>query len=160
MSPAASRYPVTTREPGASEVLTVGPTRRPRATAFRASSPAPTITVGLDVFVHDVIAAMATEPCRTIAPDPPISMATLQLSVAPVVPPSSVRRPRSSFVDADGAVAGKAARKLAGSPGSSTRSCGRRGPATDGATLARSSSRCSSNAGPWPGSRHKPWVFA
>ena len=38
---------VTTRDPGARLVLTVGPTVRPRATALRASSPAPTMTVGL-----------------------------------------------------------------------------------------------------------------
>ena len=50
--------------PGASEVLTVGPTRRPRATALRASRPAPTITVGFEVLVHDVIAAIATDPVR------------------------------------------------------------------------------------------------
>jgi hypothetical protein len=42
--------------------LTVGPTRRPRATAFLASRPAPTMTVGLEVFVHEVIAAIATDP--------------------------------------------------------------------------------------------------
>ena len=160
MSPAASRYPVTTREPGARDVLTVGPTRRPRATAFRASKPAPTMTVGLEVLVHEVMAAMATEPWRTIAAVPSISIATLPLSVAPVMPPSSDSRPRSSFVTGDGAVTGKAARKFAGSPGSSTRSCGRRGPATDGATLPRSSSRCSSNVGPSPGSRHRPWALA
>jgi hypothetical protein len=53
---------VTARDPGASEVLTVGATRSPRAMALRASRPAPTMTVGLDVFVHDVIAAIATEP--------------------------------------------------------------------------------------------------
>src|SRR6476469_5591903 len=71
MSPAASRYAVTTRDPGASEVLTVGPTDSPRAIAFRASSPAPTMTVGLDVFVHDVIAAIATDPVRISADVPP-----------------------------------------------------------------------------------------
>ena len=82
------------------------------------------MTVGLDVLVQDVIAAIATEPWRTMAADSPSSIATPPLSVAPVVPPSSVSRPRSSLVSADGAVTGNAARKLAGSPGSSTRSCG------------------------------------
>ena len=53
---------MTAFEPGASDVLTVGPTRRPRATALRASRPAPTMTVGFEVFVHDVMAAIATEP--------------------------------------------------------------------------------------------------
>ena len=69
MSPAASRYPVTARDPGASDVLTDGPTRSPRATAFLASSPAPIITVGLEVFVQDVIAAIATEPWRIVVGD-------------------------------------------------------------------------------------------
>ena len=64
---------MTAREPGASEVLTVGPTRSPRATALRASSPAPTITVGLEVLVQDVIAAMATEPVRMMTARPPTS---------------------------------------------------------------------------------------
>ena len=54
---------MTAFEPGASEVLTVGETRSPRATALRASSPAPTITVGLEVLVQDVMAAIATDPC-------------------------------------------------------------------------------------------------
>ena len=66
MGPAASRYAVTAFDPGASEVLTVGPTVSPRATALRASRPAPTMTVGLEVFVHDVIAAMATDPERMV----------------------------------------------------------------------------------------------
>src|SRR5688500_9173354 len=61
-SPAIWRYSVTARDPGANEVLTVGLTVRPRASALRASSPAPTMTVGLEVFVHEVIAAIATEP--------------------------------------------------------------------------------------------------
>ena len=58
---------MTALEPGASDVLTVGATVRPRATAFRASSPAPTITVGFEVFVQDVMAAMTTEPWPTSA---------------------------------------------------------------------------------------------
>ncbi len=35
---------------------------RPRSTAFFASNPAPTMTAGFEVFVHDVIAAITTEP--------------------------------------------------------------------------------------------------
>ena len=66
MSPAEARYVVTARDPGARLVFTVGPTVRPRATALRASSPAPTMTVGLDVFVHDVIAAIATDPTADV----------------------------------------------------------------------------------------------
>ena len=47
---------------GASEVFTVGGTVSPFATAFRARSPAATMTVGFDVFVQLVMAAIATEP--------------------------------------------------------------------------------------------------
>src|SRR5947199_8566146 len=61
-SPAFSRYSVTTREPGASDVLTYGATFIPFSYAFLATIPAAIITDGLDVFVHDVIAAISTSP--------------------------------------------------------------------------------------------------
>ena len=60
--PAASRYSVTTREPGARDVLTHGFVSRPASTAFFASRPAASITAGFDVFVQLVIAAITTEP--------------------------------------------------------------------------------------------------
>src|SRR5690348_10199900 len=53
---------MTTREPGASEVLTQGLTVRPRSTAFLASRPAAIITAGLDVLVQLVMAATTTWP--------------------------------------------------------------------------------------------------
>src|SRR3954452_25458911 len=53
---------MTTLEPGARVVLTHGLRSRPRSTAFLASSAAPIMTDGLDVFVHDVIAAIDTAP--------------------------------------------------------------------------------------------------
>src|ERR1051326_7593070 len=53
---------MTTFEPGARVVFTHGLRDRPRSTAFLASSAAPIITDGLDVLVHDVIAAIATAP--------------------------------------------------------------------------------------------------
>src|SRR5579884_1706992 len=53
---------MTTLDPGASDVFTHGLRVRPRSTAFLASSPAPTITNGLEVLVHDVIAATTTAP--------------------------------------------------------------------------------------------------
>src|SRR6478735_4036103 len=43
-------------------VFTHGLTARPLLTALRASRAAPIMTVGLDVFVHEVIAAMTTAP--------------------------------------------------------------------------------------------------
>ena len=67
---------MTACEPGASEVLTVGLDASPRATALRASSPAPTMTVGFDVFVQDVIAAIATDPVRIVARSPSTSIST------------------------------------------------------------------------------------
>src|SRR6266851_6004972 len=60
--PDLSRYSATTCDPGASEVFTHGLTVRPFATALRASRPAPIITSGFDVLVHDVIAAITTSP--------------------------------------------------------------------------------------------------
>src|SRR5262245_17068580 len=53
---------MTTLDPGASEVLTHGLARRPRSTAFLASSPAAIITDGLEVLVQLVIAAITTWP--------------------------------------------------------------------------------------------------
>ena len=53
---------MTTLEPGASVVLTHGLRCRPFSTAFLASRAAPIITDGFDVFVHEVIAAIATAP--------------------------------------------------------------------------------------------------
>src|SRR3954469_12656178 len=58
--PDLAKYSSTTCEPGASEVFTQGFTVSPFATALRASRPAPIITLGLEVLVQDVIAAMTT----------------------------------------------------------------------------------------------------
>ena len=55
---------MTTRDPGASDVLTHGLERRPRSTAFLATSPAATMTWGFDVLVQLVMAAMTTSPSR------------------------------------------------------------------------------------------------
>src|SRR3954451_19518547 len=56
---------MTTLEPGASVVFTQGLAARPRSTVFLASSAAPIMTCGLDVFVQEVIAAMTTWPWST-----------------------------------------------------------------------------------------------
>src|ERR671936_2642328 len=53
---------MTTLDPGASEVLTHGREVMPRRTALRASSPAASITDGLEVLVQLVIAAITTWP--------------------------------------------------------------------------------------------------
>src|SRR5439155_26792808 len=61
--PLFRRYSVTTLEPGARLVFTHGCRLRPRNTAFRASRPAPIMTLGFEVFVQLVIAAITTAPC-------------------------------------------------------------------------------------------------
>src|ERR1700756_1178151 len=60
--PDLERYSATTCEPGASEVFTHGLGLSPLAAALRASRPAATITLGFDVLVHEVMAAITTSP--------------------------------------------------------------------------------------------------
>ena len=57
------KYLVTTLEPGDNVVFTYDFTFNPNSTAFLASKPAAIIESGLDVLVHEVIAAITTEPC-------------------------------------------------------------------------------------------------
>src|SRR5687768_10734932 len=75
-TPAAFRYSVTTLEPGASDVFTQGLVCSPLFTALRASSPAPIITLGFDVLVQLVIAAMTTAPWRSLKAWPLYSQCT------------------------------------------------------------------------------------
>ena len=56
--------------------MTHGLRCRPFSTAFLASSPAPIITDGLDVLVHDVIAAIVTAPWSS-SNDVPSSSVTI-----------------------------------------------------------------------------------
>src|SRR5260370_1852844 len=56
---------MTTLEPGASVVFTHGLRTSPASTAFLATSAAPTMTEGLEVFVQEVMAAITTEPWST-----------------------------------------------------------------------------------------------
>src|SRR6476660_783312 len=56
--PALFKYSVTTFDPGARLVFTQGLLVRPSSTARLASRPAPIITLGLEVLVQLVIAAM------------------------------------------------------------------------------------------------------
>src|SRR6266436_9140853 len=60
--PAFRKYSVTTLEPGARLAFTHGRLDNPRSTAFLASRPAPIITLGLEVFVQLVMAAITTDP--------------------------------------------------------------------------------------------------
>ena len=56
---------MTTLDPGARLVFTQDFDFRPRSTAFFASKPAASMTLGFDVFVQLVMAAISTEPLRT-----------------------------------------------------------------------------------------------
>src|SRR5690606_24838344 len=61
----------TTLEPGARVVFTHGFDLRPFFAAFRARSPAASMTDGFEVLVHDVIAAMVTAPWSIVKFSPP-----------------------------------------------------------------------------------------
>ena len=161
---------MTTLEPGASDVLTHGLDCSPRSTALRASRPAPIITDGFDVFVHDVIAAITTWPWSSSVSVPSASVSgtiseTRSATCAPPVPAPA----GSGWRSCDGvAVRGRrvggrerllgllvglgvggstrsssAIRNEALDSVSETRSCGRFGPASDGTTSPRSSSSVS-----------------
>src|SRR5690348_7244128 len=81
MSPAATRYSVTTCDPGASDVFTQGFVVSPRSTAFLATRPAATSTAGFEVLVHDVIAESTTAPCASWNVSEPRVMDTLGTTV-------------------------------------------------------------------------------
>ena len=66
---------MTTFEPGARLVFTHGCRVRPFSAAFFASSPAAMRTLGFDVFVQLVIAAMTTEPWVSVTSWPSIDAA-------------------------------------------------------------------------------------
>src|SRR3990170_1097785 len=119
-------------DPGARLVFTVGGTVRPRSTAFFASRPAATITTGFDVFVHDVIAAITTDPSVSGARAPSILMLIALGFTATATPPADPPAPPAIL-------SSNAVWKLLPICPSATRSCGRRGPATLGSRLDKSS---------------------
>src|SRR3954466_13339792 len=81
-SPDLRKYSVTTFDPGARLVFTHGWRFRPRSNAFFATSPAPIMTLGFDVFVQLVIAAITTAPWSRAA-----AMAGASASAAPAARP-------------------------------------------------------------------------
>src|SRR6266700_3233003 len=127
-NPDFDKYSATTCEPGASEVLTQGLTVNPLAAALRAKRPAPIMTSGLDVLVHEVMAAITTSPWPRSCLRP--STGERLVSSAPL-PNSLSRDAAKPFL-----------RSL-----SATRSCGRLGPASDGSTCDNSSLRTSVKTG-------------
>src|SRR5215471_13745044 len=80
---------MTTLDPGASVVLTHGLRVRPASTALRASSAAPTITNGFEVFVHEVIAAITTEPWSTLVAVPSSRVTWVRADGRPSNPPET-----------------------------------------------------------------------
>src|SRR5919199_601208 len=70
---------MTTLGRGAGVVFTPGLTSRPASTAFLASRAAPIITDGLDVLVHEVIAAITTWPWSTSVSRPSSSVTGVRL---------------------------------------------------------------------------------
>ena len=73
VSPAASKYSVTTLLPGARLGLTHGLIESPSSMALRASRPAATMTLGLLVLVQLVIAAITMSPCLSSQSRPSIA---------------------------------------------------------------------------------------
>ena len=115
------KYSVTTLLPGASEVFTHGFRVSPSAFAFFATKPAASITLGFDVFVQDVIAAIATFPSFISKVSPSHLVVTDTTESCPNV---SVRSScHLDFISVN-----------------KIRSCGRFGPANDGATVDKSNS--------------------
>src|ERR1700749_2708548 len=114
------KYSPTTCEPGASEVFTHGFTVKPLAAALRATRPAAIMTLGLEVLVHDVIAAITTSPWPSVYLR---SSTGTRFSISPLLLNSlSIASAKPAFTALSG-----------------TRSCGRFGPASDGSTLPSSS---------------------
>ena len=84
VSPAASKYSVTTLEPGAKLGFTLGAIDNPASLAFRANKPAAIITLGLLVFVQLVIAAITISPCFRSTPlEPTVAEDSFLLSSIP-----------------------------------------------------------------------------
>src|SRR5205823_6556242 len=130
---------------------------RPASTAFFASRPAPIITLGFEVLVQEVMAAITTEPWSSSKSSP--STLTRRCPGATVATGAD-----SSCSAAASCVGGSLAGKLSATSlsyeplsystpnvpsasmnagfasASGTRSCGRRGPASEGSTAERSSS--------------------
>ena len=127
---------MTTRDPGARLVFTHGFVVRPLATAFRATSPAATITLGLLVLVQLVIAANTTAPCPIWSAWPCSRTVPVRARAAP-----SSAKPRLAV----GAVSASANACFTCTSG--TRSWGRFGPARLGTTLPRSSASRFVNSG-------------
>src|SRR5699024_6432797 len=134
---------VTTFEPGAIEVFTHGFELSPRLRALRASRPAAIITEGFEVFVHEVIDAIATAALASSKLRPSAVVTSTDLPSSPGA--AWVWMGLANWVFA---------------LESSMRSCGGFGPEIEGTTVERSSSRYSEYSTSLLGSCHSPWALA
>ena len=108
--------------------MTEGFTVRPFAFAFFASRPAASMTLGLEVFVQLVIAAMSTEPSVMVS----LTSALLFTTTSAGLKDSALPKP-PAFTSAP-----RRSRNFVFKAGTSMRSCGRFGPDTQGTTPLRS----------------------
>ncbi|SPT39944.1 Uncharacterised protein [Achromobacter denitrificans] len=116
---------MTTRDPGASDVLMCLGTFKPASTAFLANRPAASSTFGFDVLVQDVMAAIRMSPFLILVPVLVVKV-WASFSAGWLKPFSATgleNRSMNVFLTLP----------------ISMRSCGRFGPASDGATVDRSS---------------------
>src|SRR5919106_6187875 len=87
---------MTTFEPGASVVFTHGLRDRPRSTAFLARSAAPTITLGFEVLVQLVMAAITTAPWSISHSVPSSSLTRIGEDGRPCEPEAALTSRRGS----------------------------------------------------------------
>ena len=132
--------------------------------AFCASRPAAIITDGFEVFVHDVIDAITTEPSSTCVARASFSSSTAVACVAftgaGIGASFTGFGPASPATGTLPATGGISPTKDCHTRESGTRSCGRRGPATLDSTLERSTSMSSSYVGVTaPLRRNMPCAF-
>ena len=134
VKPDLFKYSVTTFEPGDKVVLMYGLILIPLSIAFLATKPAPIMASGLEVFVHDVMAARTTEPCfnECYCPLKVNLLSTFTFSAGtpnPLNPTLLGTQAVKSFLTSE----------------SGTLSCGLLGPEIRGSTVDKSSSRTSVN---------------
>ena len=152
---------MTTFEPGAKEDFTHGLRCKPFSKAFFATKPAAIITLGLEVLVHEVIAAITTAPffnCKSCPSTVQTMLGSSSMdSSAPTAapaPPSPIKRANSFLLT--GVLLSTNCLNACGTCDNTTLSCGRFGPAKLASTVPMSNSNTSVNSGSSPALRHKP----
>lgn len=125
---------MTTFDPGDNDVLIYGLILIPFSTAFFANKPAPTMTSGFEVLVHEVMAANTTEPCLKVCYYP------LNLNLCYIFALSAgTPNPLNPTLFGTHEV------KSLLTSDNGTLSCGLFGPEMHGSTVLRSNSRISVN---------------